>query len=396
MKKIYSLKPNWKYFSYTYALFAAGFFFLIRPKYHNLFYYITLLTPYLLLIKGDRITNLLKSSIFKLAIAYSALFAISVLWASPPEPIKLSRYLFHFLYLIAFIALTIELVHQNRKFPDLVIKAVMTSATIWIPISILLFYQDHPWTARIEGLGRLENPIAGGMMYGMVAILCLHAIIQKDRLSTIWRILAVTCGILCLVYMTLSQSRSPLIGLLLAGTIYTALQGYWKLLVVIIGVCFAIGIMFYLEILPFQQVISRGLSYRPEIWMQILPLIMENPWFGHGATFDHIYHLPNHPDVYSHTHSALFASLVFVGIVGTSILLALIAQSFRYAFRSKDHLATSLLIYAMVNLLVNGYQLVDHPEIEWLYFWFPVAIAAASEIRCKSLVPCRQPDMAPG
>jgi hypothetical protein len=92
----------------------------------------------------------------------------------------------------------------------------------------------------------------------------------------------------------------------------------------------------------------------------------------------------------------LFASLVFVGIVGTSILLALIAQSFRYAFRSKDHLATSLLIYAMVNLLVNGYQLVDHPEIEWLYFWFPVAIAAASEIRCKSLVPCRQPDMAPG
>lgn len=381
---------------YAYALFAAGFLFLVRPKYHNLFYYITLLTPYIILIKTDRLSVLLKSSIFRLAIIYFGLFAVSVLWASPPEPNKLSRYLFHFLYLIAFIALTIELVQQKQNFLDIVIKAVVTSATIWIPVSILLFYKDHPWSARFEGVARLENPIAGGIMYGMIAMLCLHAIVQKYRFPAYWRILAVTCGILCLTYMSLSQSRSPIIGLLFAGTLYTVLQGYWKLLLTIIGGALAIGITFYLDILPLDLVISRGLSYRPEIWMQILPLIMENPWFGHGATFDHIYHLPNHPDVYSHTHSALFASLVFVGIVGTSILLALIAQSFRYAFRSKDHLATSLLIYAMVNLLVNGYQLVDHPEIEWLYFWFPVAIAAASEIRCKSLVPCRQPDMAPG
>ena len=377
------MKPNWQYFTVAYALFAAGFFFLIRPKYHNLFYYVALLAPYVILISKDRIEILLQASIFRLSLAYLGMIAVSVLWASPSGLHKLSNHLFYFLYLIAFMALTIELTLKTKKFPDYVLKAILTSATIWIPISIFLFYQNHPWSIRLEGVGRLENPITGGLMFGMVALLCLHATIQKGNFSTLWRSLAATCGALCLVYMALTQSRSPVIGLLLAGLIYAVLQRYWKLLLSVLGIAIVVGIAFYLDILPRDLLTSRGLSYRPEIWQQALPAIMENPWFGHGATFDQTYQLSNKLVFQSHTHSAFIASLLFVGIVGTSILLALIVQSFRYAYRARNQLATSLLTYAIVILFINGYKLLDHPEIEWLYFWLPIALAAANEIRTK-------------
>ena len=377
------MKPNWQYFTVAYALFAAGFFFPTRDKYHNLFYYVALLTPYVILISKDRVKVLWQSSIFKLSLAYIGMVAISVLWASPSELHKLSNYLFDFLYLVTFIALTIELTLQVKKFPDYVLKTILTSATIWIPISIFLFYQDHPWSMRLDGVGRLENPLAGAIMFGMVTLLCLHTIIQKGNFSTLWRSIAATCGALSLVYMSLTQSRSPVIGLLLAGLVYAVLQRYWKLLLATLGIAIVAGVAFYLDILPHDLVISRGLSFRPEIWQQALPAIMENPWFGNGATFDQTYHLSNKLVFQSHTHSAFIASLLFVGIVGTCILLLLIVQSFKYACSTRNQLVASLLTYAIVMLSINGYKLLDNPSIEWLYFWLPVALAAASEIRIK-------------
>jgi len=383
MKQVLSMKPNWQYFTFAYVLFAAGFFFLIRPKYHNLFYYVTLLTPYIILIGRDRIGILWQSSIFRLSLAYLGMVAISVLWASPPELHKLPKYLFPFLYLIAFIALTVELTLQVKKFPDYVFKAILISAALWISVSIFLFYQDHSWSIRLRGVGRLENPLAGAIMFGMVALLCLHITIQKSTFSTLWRSIAAICGVLSLVYIALTQCRSPVIGLFLAGLIYAVLQHYWKLLLAVLGITITVGAAFYLDILPLDVVISRGLSYRPEIWQQALPAILENPWFGHGTTFDQTYHLTGKPSFQSHTHSAIIASLLFVGIVGTALLLILIVQSFRYSCNASNYLTTSLLTYAIIILSINGYQLLDNPAIAWLYFWLPVSLAAANEIRVK-------------
>jgi len=381
------MKPNWQYFMFAYALFAAGFFFLIRPKYHNLFYYVTLLTPYVILLHKDRIGILWHSSIFRLSFIYLGMVAFSVLWASPPELHKLSNHLFPFLYLMAFIALTIELALQIKKFPDAVLKAILISATIWIPISIFLFYQDHSWSVRLEGVGRLENAVAGATLYGMVALLCLHITIQKSSFSTLWRSLAAVCGTLSLVYMSLTQSRSPVIGLLIAGLIYAVLQRFWMLLLAVFAITILVGVAFYLEVLPLDLLVSRGLSYRPEIWQQSSPVIMNNPWFGHGASFDLIYRLSNKVISYSHTHNAFIGSLLFVGIIGTCILLILIVQSFRYACSSRNYLATSLLAYAVVILFVDGYKLLDSPELEWLYFWFPVALVASNEIKVHKHTP---------
>ena len=385
------MKPNWQYFTFAYALFAAGFLFLIRPKYHNLFYYVLLLTPYVVLLNRQRMGILWQSSIFRLSLAYLGMVAVSVLWASPAELHKLPKYLFPFLYLMAFMALTIELTLQVKKFPDTVLKVILISATLWIPISIFLFYQDHSWSIRLRGVGRLENPLAGATTFGMVALLCLHAIIQKSTFSTGWRGIAAACGILCLVYISLTLCRSPVIGLLLAGLVYAVLQHYWKLLLAVLGITLMAGAAFYLDILPLDLLVSRGLSYRPEIWQQALPAIMENPWFGHGTTFDQTYHLSRRFIFESHTHSAFIASLLFVGIIGTGVLLILMVQSFRYASSDSNHLVASLLTYAIVILFINGYELLDNPAIVWLYFWYPVALAAANEIKVSFSRPASVP-----
>jgi O-antigen ligase len=391
MKQILSMKPNWQYFTFAYVLFAAGFLFLIRPKYHNLFYYVLLLTPYVVLLNRQRLEILWQSSIFRLSLAYLGMVAVSVLWASPAELHKLPKYLFPLLYLMAFIALTIELTLQVKKFPDTVLKAILISATLWIPISIFLFYQDHTWSTRLEGVGRLENPLAGAIIFGMVTLLCLHVIIRKSGFSTGWRGIAATCGALCIVYLSLTQSRSPVVGLLLAGLVYAVLQRYWKLLQAILGITLMAGAAFYLDILPLDVLISRGLSYRPEIWQQALPAIMENPWFGHGTSFDQTYHLPRRFIFESHTHSAFIASLLFVGIIGTCVLLILMVQSFRYASSDSNHLVASLLTYAIVILFINGYELLDNPAMVWLYFWYPVALAAANEIKVSFSRPASVP-----
>jgi O-antigen ligase len=159
------------------------------------------------------------------------------------------------------------------------------------------------------------------------------------------------------------------------------------LLLAVFAITILVGVAFYLEVLPLDLLVSRGLSYRPEIWQQSSPVIMNNPWFGHGASFDLIYRLSNKVISYSHTHNAFIGSLLFVGIIGTCILLILIVQSFRYACSSRNYLATSLLAYAVVILFVDGYKLLDSPELEWLYFWFPVALVASNEIKVHKHTP---------
>ncbi|HYQ70859.1 MAG TPA: O-antigen ligase family protein [Gammaproteobacteria bacterium] len=383
MKNPFTMNPNWQYLLYAYVLFAVGFFFPVWNKYHNHLYYFAILIPYVITLSRDRLRYLLQSSIIRLAVVYIGMISASVLWASPPEPHKLPKYLLVFIQLTAFIALTTELKLQTKSFQDTVIKAVLASAMLWIPVTVIVFYHAHPWSGRLEGLERLQNPLAGATMYGMTALLCLYVIVQKDRFEPFWRILAGVCGALCIVYIALTQSRSPVLALLAAGTLHAALLGYRNLLLIIFGTCLAAGLAFYLGIISPDMVTSRGLSYRPEIWMQTLPTIMKHPWFGNGATFDQVYHLSSGLNFKSHTHSALMASLVFVGIVGTGILTGLIAQAVRYARRAENHIALSLLVYAIANLLINGYKLAGTPEIEWLYFWFPLALIAANEIKIR-------------
>ena len=383
MRQFFPIRPNWQYFTYTYALFAAGFFFLTRSKYHNLFYYLMLLTPYIVVFSTHRFRALFESTIFKLAAAYLLMVAVSVLWGSPPEPRELSKYLFHFLYLTAFIALTIELSLHSRDFLDKTLKAILISAAFWAPVAIALFYQDAEWSERLSGVGRLVNPVSGSTVYGMVALICFYMYIEHDEFTTKWRNFALAVGALCIAYMILTQTRGTVIGLFLALLLYTLFSHHWKIALTVIAAGATLGFLFFVGIFPPELVLARGMSYRPEIWSIALTYILDNPWIGHGAEFGVAYEVSKNVTINSHTHNAFINSLLYVGIAGTILLLMAIAQSLRYTRTSNNRLAFMLLVYAIIDLSLNGYKLLDHPQVGWLYFWFPIALAAASELRQK-------------
>jgi len=74
-----------------------------------------------------------------------------------------------------------------------------------------------------------------------------------------------------------------------------------------------------------------------------------------------------------------------VAILLLSGLLACAAMwGLRYFRRSGDVTLFALIVFAVLSNMTDGRTLIMSPGHQWLYFWFPVAILAAYELRCKN------------
>jgi O-antigen ligase len=145
----------------------------------------------------------------------------------------------------------------------------------------------------------------------------------------------------------------------------------------------ALVVLFMLYPDFFKSRLFRGIPYRLDIWGQSLLQAKDAPFFGHGLTADTRLIMPNGAKMLHH-HSVYMTTLFYGGIVGLLLLIALAAsalwQGLTRTGELQKFLLTCMLLYGTLCIVTDGNTLIRHPKPVWIFFWFPIALVAASEL----------------
>lgn len=247
--------------------------------------------------------------------------------------------------------------------------------------AVVLFLVDPPEDGRLNGLGQLDAHIRAALCFG-VSLVCAVAWMTEARSATsraVAGVLAVFLG----VAVALSTSRNawvtvPFGCLVFLISRYAPRRG----LLAACGAAFALVAAAVAVALWFEPsrdaLLSRGDSYRPDIWAEILRRVAEHgPWFGNGVLTDDSVTVDGL--LLPHPHSMYLAVLFQGGVVGLALFVLLVGAALKtllaHLAEPEAKLALGILAIALPAWLLDGYELVDKIGWTWMLFWFPVAVA---------------------
>jgi O-antigen ligase len=201
-----------------------------------------------------------------------------------------------------------------------------------------------------------------------------------------------------LLYMLLAQSRGPLLALGVTIFAWPILESFSRkqgdhshrntFFLILLMISTALVVLFMLYPDFFKSRLFRGIPYRLDIWGQSLSQAGDAPFFGHGLTADTRLIMPDGTNM-PHHHSVYMTTLFYGGIVGLLLLIALAAsalwQGLTRTAELQKFLLTCMLLYGSLCIVTDGNTLIRHPKPVWIFFWFPIALVAASELPGNSL-----------
>jgi O-antigen ligase len=382
----------------SYTLFLLGFFFFPSSTFHCNFFYVAVAFPFLISIfmKKVDLRSLFFNRIFLLSTIFLVYMFSTLFWADNCDLSDISRYGRRVLYVLIFLGVTIHLIQTYPNFLHRLLVTLCWTTAIFAIGYIVFYYTQHPFpNTRLSGFGQLKNPIMASSVYGIVAIVCTYLFQQQRTVKM--KLLYLGMLLVFLLYMLLAQSRGPLLACgvtilawsLIGGFFYKeGDHGYRNNFFLLLIISAAIAAMFILFPDFFKALIFRGTSYRPEIWGQSLLQTKDAPFFGHGLTVDTLLIMSDGTKMLHH-HSVYMTTLFYGGIVGLLLLSALagsaIWQGLTRIEKLQKFLLTCMLLYGIICMVTDGNTLIRHPKPIWLFFWFPIALVAASELPGNSL-----------
>jgi O-antigen ligase len=307
---------------------------------------------------------------------YTALLAlmtwalITLLWAEAAEPGREAKRL---LYIVVFLLFFPVLANAQ---PDRVIR-IMQWAGLGLALialmAIVRFYglENHPWQARLEGLGELSHPILGGYVIGLTAVWMLHWVPRHLGLRLLW----VVALALLTVFVVASQSRGAALALLLsvlAMPIYCRDQRAR----VIAATALVLAMLTFWLLEPL--VMARGASYRPEIFISSLHMIAERPWGGLGIAAD--YRIVSHGKSFDHAHNLFTHIAIQFGLPGLLLWCVAWFAVLREAWRARDSLlgrgVLGMWVFSFLAMQFDAASLAGTPRAEWFISWLPIGLAS--------------------
>lgn len=309
-------------------------------------------------------------------VIYTALLAlmawslVTLAWAEVAEPAREAKRL---LYILAF--LVFFPIFANGQ-PERVIR-VMQWGGLGLALTALMAiihfygYTNHPWNARLEGLGELSHPILGGYVIGLAAIWMLHWMPRHMGLQVLW---VVALGLLGM-FVVASQSRGAALALLLsvlAMPIYCRDQRVR----IIAATTLVLAMLTFWLLEPL--VMARGASYRPEIFMSSLHMIAERPWGGLGVAAD--YRVITHGLKFDHAHNLFSHVAIQLGLPGLVLWCVVWFAVLREAWRARESLlgrgVLGMWVFSFLAMQFDAASLTGTPRAEWFITWLPIGLAS--------------------
>jgi O-antigen ligase len=267
-----------------------------------------------------------------------------------------------------------------------------TAAAVAIA-KIVFYYRHHPFpSTRLLGDGLLKLAFRPSSQYGIIAITSTYFVLHQRAVKI--KLLYLLPLLASFFYMLLAQSRSTLLPLAVAMIAWQLSvwllhkedrRNYRNQLLIVMVLIFAASAVFVM-VYPeyFKLAFLRKISYqvRLDIWGHLLVRIENAPWFGHGLIADPRTEVIG--VIWLHPHSVYVATLLYGGIVGLLLLIAVVIsavwQGFGRARQPINLVAASMVLYGALCIVLNGNMLIHHPKPFWFFFWFPLALVVASEL----------------
>ena len=334
-------------------------------------------------------------SVWLAALLLSYLF-LSVAWSlnvNTHTGLRYFRWYLETLFFAACVYLLARDIDQRKIHFRSILHAIVLCVA---SVAIAKYIWGNLYPQRLTGPGFLAHTILGTSVLislWVVGFLDTSPFTKKNAPITI-----LTTATL-VIYALLSQSRGPLLSIILLLTAYTAIYiREPKLLFSWLFVIFAV-LALILTTLPvdekfFHSLISRGDSYRITIWQHTLNEIWSQPIFGRGIATDlrntevGIKLLHDIHGFIDHPHNIILSVLYFGGFVGISLFftfIALMIANIRRLDNSKHRMIRYTGILAVFMLFfTDGYRLISSPSPMWLIFWLPLCVIMAMDARNHS------------
>jgi O-antigen ligase len=374
------------YFFVSYILFIAGFFFLKDVKTHINLFYALILAPYMLVLPWN-ITKLpLRSRIFQTILILVGYLMITLIWSDKGTARDYLGLGNNCITLLTFFALTCELTLSINGFQRFLITLICCIAAL-APYLLLIdpHYVIPVFPGRFADLLVLRNSVQIGNVYGMAALLVYFSMMQREKLGR--ALLSVLLLAAILPVFILAQSRGPMVGLYITFLLGGLFSRDSRLLFALC--CITILIAFLLishDAFLQNLIISRSDSFRIEIFHITFSLIKKKMFFGYGLLKDSSLHLANGMLI-KHPHNLYLATWLYGGLAGLLLLLISLICAFRQAIvvfiKEKDFTYVALLMYASICVFTGNDMVIDHPVPLFLFYWMPIALLAAHEVKKK-------------
>jgi O-antigen ligase len=306
---------------------------------------------------------------------FAAWSAGSALWSA--EPVATSELkIFLYVALAANAVLALVSLDEQRLWRSLAMTGVLVGLLAWFGLQVFYGLQARPWSARVVGTGLANHPILAAQLFGAMGILLLFL---RQHLPGWLRGLPWFASLAgYLAFLLLSQSKGPWLAACVALLLVCVWAWGRRSLLLVAAMCLSLLVL--VALWP-ELLLQRGLSYRPELFMQALTIIAENPWLGIG--FDSAYTLPVQSlgVSYEHAHNLYLHIAVLLGLIGLLGWLLLQGWALLWAWQARGsvqgRMCLTLLCFAGVALFTDGVGPWIKPREEWFCLWLPLFLCMA-------------------
>lgn len=325
-----------------------------------------------------------------------AWLAISTLWvdeALANTARSVWYYLKPLLFLtFLFIAVQTVVVRYPQiinQLPKLVIVVAILGAALslwqYLPNAI----ESGHWR-RLAGASLNNDINVTASLYGINMLFCAFGLTHWHKH---WRWPLIVSLLLSLLVALLSRSKVPLICFMLA-TLWLFIQGVrkpqhsrWIIPCALLGVIAAIAFFYSLDRIPFLDRVS-SYSSRLSIWQSAIDKTGIHWLLGRGLGTDMPLEVYNRP-YGSHAHNLIIDTFRYGGIVGSLLLIGQIGFvchcGWRLVRRHTEYLPLVAWFYlGLAFLLTNGQQPMVKPHHIWFFYWIPLALILAIDIKART------------
>ena len=358
-------------------------FFVFDTTFHRLYFYVGVIAPFVIFARRDLLKRVFQLTLWRLAAVYLVYLWTTLFWSVDFSLFGLFNQTRLLCMVLFFITFTLYLAIEDHDFPARILRYFAWAGAIGATGAVLyhLVFAEQ-LSLRMEGPGRAEHPIIGATLYGVAAI-CLLGGVMRDELSAQGKALVWGAFLVLIAAMVLTQSRGPVLSMILVAFLYLLATGHWKIAMLLPLPVVIYGVLLMAGTIEPGSWITRGSTHRVGIWLQSWDMILESTkslLVGHGMATKYAFSLSNGLFVKS-PHNLFLANQLYGGLVATilfaSLILVAAVEAIRGFIKSGNFVVCALLLFGLSVGLFDYRTVFINLNQEWMSFWLPVLLTAA-------------------